>query len=153
MILIATIPPLTMRVTTDPTKPRHVDNGGTVGFTIGNLELFCGGVRIKNKFEHGLAFYFMPYSNWVVSEPEAIIENGNLISFDVIARHEEPVPNQQFQILGFLSEMISRNYNDLTASDTGIDRISPQVDPDSLSILIYSTKLQGARTTTLAIYY
>ena len=135
-IMIATTPPLAMRVITDPTKPRRVDGSGRVGFTIGAIELYCGGAKIEDKFEQSLAFYFMLHSNWVDSDPEAKVQDGDLVYFDFVTKPEEPVPGQQFQILGFLSEMISRNYNDLTASDAGIDRLSPIIDPDSLGILI-----------------
>ena len=134
--MIGTIPPLAMRVITDSTKPRRVDESGRVGFTIGGIELYCGGVKIEDKFEQSLAFYFMLHSNWVDSEPEAKVQDGDLVCFDFVTKPEEPVPDQQFQILGFLSEMISRNYNDLTTSDVGIDRLSPQIDPDALGILI-----------------
>jgi hypothetical protein len=134
--MIATIPPLAMRVVTDPTKPRRVDENGHVEFTIGALELYCGGVRLEDKFEQSLAFCFMLHSEWVVSEPEAKIEDGNLAYCEFVARPEEPVPEQQFQMLGFLSEMISRNYNDLTASSEGVESLSPRVDPDALGILI-----------------
>lgn len=134
--MIATTLPLAMRVITDPTKPRRVDESGRMEFTIGGLELYCGGVRIEDKFEQNLAFYFILHSNWVVSDPEVKVEGGDLICFDFVARPEEPVPDQQFQILGFLSEMISRSYDYLTTSETGIDTLSPEVDPDTLGILI-----------------
>ena len=135
-MMIATTPPLTMRVIADPTKPRRVDDSGYVGFTIGAIELYCSGVRIEDKFDQSLAFYFMLNAEWVVPEPEARVEDGNLVHFDFTAKPEESVPGQRFQMLGFLSEMISRNYNHLTASDTGIERLSPAVDPDALGILI-----------------
>lgn len=135
-IMIATTPPLSMRVITDPTKPRCVDESGRVRFTIGGVEFYCGGTKIDDKFEQNLAFYFMLHSNWVESEPEAKIQDGDLIYFDFVTEPEEPLPGQQFQVLGFLSEMIARNYNDLTASEAGIDRLSPLIDPDSLGILI-----------------
>lgn len=135
-MLIATTPPLTMRVITDPAKPRRIDADGHVRFTIGALELYCGGVRIEDKFEQSLAFYFMLNSEWVVSAPKARIIDGNLVYFDFIAELVEPVVDQQFQMLGFLSEMISRNYNQLTTSDKGIDRLSLSVEPDALGILI-----------------
>lgn len=135
-IMVATIPPLAMRIITDPTKPRRVDESGSVGFTIGGIELYCGGAKIDEKFEQKLALYFMLYSNWIDSESEAKVQDGDLVYFDFITKPEEPVPGQQFQILGFLSEMISRNFNNLTASDAGIDRLSPLTDPDALGILI-----------------
>jgi len=135
-MMIATTPPLAIRIVTDPSKPRRVDKSGHEGFTIGALELYCGGVRIEDKFEQSLAFYLMLHSEWVVSEPDAKIEDGYLIYFDFVARPEVPVPDQRFQVLGFFSEMISRNYNYLTASNTGIDRLSPNIDPDALGIVI-----------------
>jgi hypothetical protein len=107
-----------------------------VGFTIGAIEFYCNGVRITDKFEENLAFYFMLNGRWAVSEPEARIENNDLIYFEFIAAPEEPVPNQQFQMLAYLSEMISQNYDHLTASDIGIESLSPTVEPDALGILI-----------------
>jgi hypothetical protein len=134
---VATTPPLTCRILTDPTKPHRVDASGKVEVTIGKVEFYCGNRRIEDKQEQDLAFYFMLYGNWVEEgEPEAYIENGNLIHFDFVVRHSEPTVGQQFEIMGSLSGMISRRFKDSTAPEATIQRLVPSAEPGSLGILI-----------------
>src|SRR5712691_917989 len=128
---VGTRPPLIFRILTDPTKPRSVDAKGEVHFTIGGVELYCSGVRIESREERNLAYYFMLYSNWTGGEPRAFIENNILIHLDFEVAHPAPVVGQEFEMLGFLSSMISRWFNDLTAPSGSIERITPSTDPGS----------------------
>jgi hypothetical protein len=96
---VATTPPLTCRVLTDPSKPRKMDSSGNVEFTIGGLEFHCGNIRIEDEQERNLASYFMLYGNWVEErEPEARIENGNLIHFDFVVSHPTPTSGQTLAV-------------------------------------------------------
>jgi len=134
---VATTPPLTWRVLTDPTQPRKVDSSGEVVFAIGDFEFYCGNRRIEDEQERNLAFYFMLYGDWEEEgEPEAYIENGNLIHFDFVVSHPAPTGGQQFEILGSLSGMISRRFKDLTAPEATIERLVPSAEPGSLGIVI-----------------
>ena len=133
---VATTPPLVLRVLTDSAKPRSVDSHGEVRFTIGGIELYCGGMRIESREERNLAYYFMLHSNWSGGEPRPCIEANHLIHLDFEVAHPEPVAGQEFQMLGFLSSMISRRFNDLTAPSGQIERLAPSSDPGSLGIVI-----------------
>jgi hypothetical protein len=135
-VMIATTPPLAFRVIADPTKPRLLDASGQVAFTIGSVELYCNGQRIEDKFEQQLAFYFMLNSDWVTDEPRAEVVNNELVYFEYVAKPQELAPDQGFQCLGFLSDMISRHYNELTASEGKVIRLSPATDPGTLGVLI-----------------
>lgn len=135
-INIGTKPPLILKVLTDSSKPRTVQENGQVGFTIGGIELYSAETRIDDEYERNLAFYFMLYGDWPASEPEARIEDGQLISLDFVAAPIESTPGQGFEFIGDLSGMISRRYNDLTTSEGHIDRLSPSNEPSSLGILI-----------------
>src|SRR6266852_3497295 len=115
-LMIGTTPPLVFRVIADSSKPRSVDDSGEVAFTIGKIELYCNGRAIENQLEQRLAFYFMLHSDWGGENPRAEVINGDLVYFDYVAQPSEQTPGQGFEILGCLSDMISRHYNDLTAS-------------------------------------
>jgi hypothetical protein len=58
------------------------------------------------------------------------------IYFDVTGVCDDPNPEQEFLIIGSLSQMISRQFNSLTVGDGEILRLSPQVDPEKLGVLI-----------------
>lgn len=135
-VMVGTTPPLSLLISTDPSKPRSVDSEGHCAFTIGAADLRCNGVRIEEALEQNLAFYFMLNSDWHVGEPEAKLDSGQLLHFEYVAEPQNPVPAQGFQMLGFLSEMISRNYNDVTSEFGEIHQLSPSADPGSLAITI-----------------
>ena len=66
-------------------------------------------------------------------------KDGRIISIDVQYTPEERSnPEQEFEVVGFLSEMISLHYNALTAPEGAIDILSPDQQPDSLGVLIPS---------------
>lgn len=133
---VGTTPPLVLRVLTDPMKPRDLDDQGNVSFTIGGLEFYCGGVRIDSKEEQALAYYFMLYGNWTGGEPRPHVREGSLIHIDFEVKHQAPTQGQGFEMLGSLSAMISRRFNDLTAPEGAIERLVPSSDPGSLGVVI-----------------
>jgi hypothetical protein len=134
--LIATTPPLTLRLVTDPDKPRRVDDQGNGAFTIGRVDLYCDGTLIEDEFEKQLAFYFMLNSDWVTNEPRAEILSDELMHLEFTAAPKSPVPDQGLQMLGYSSDMMSRHYNDLTVVNGQVERLSPNTDPGTLGVLI-----------------
>jgi hypothetical protein len=135
-MMIATTPPLAFRVIADPQKPRTLDESGHVTMTIGAVELYCNGQRIDDHLEQQLAFYFMLHSDWVGGEPRVEIVDNNLVYVEYSAEPRQPNPDQGFQFLGYLSDMISRHYSDLTASEGDVVRLSPATGPGTLGVLI-----------------
>lgn len=135
-VLVGTTPPLTFRVIADPSKPRTIKPGGQCPFTIGGIELYCAGHHLVDPLEQKLAFYFMLNSDWPVVQEAAMVADNEFIHCDFIAAPEEPVPNQSFQLLGSLSDMISRSYNALTVDGENVLSLSPAAEPGSLGIVI-----------------
>jgi hypothetical protein len=133
---IATIPPLVLRVVADPQKPRSIDSSGTVNFTIGGVDMLAGGVKIEDKDEKNLAFYFWLNGLWGGDDPKPFVQLGELIHIDYEVAPHEPVEEQGFQMMGNLSQMISRHFDHLTAPDGEIQRLAPLQDPDSLGVII-----------------
>lgn len=135
-ITIGTIPPLVFRLLTDPGKSRRINANDEVAFTIGRVELACAGERITEKKEQNIAFYLMLFGDWPTNEPKALIEDGELLGIEYVAEPIENNPGQGFEIVGTMSGMISRHYNELTAPSGQIERLAPTVEPGMLGISI-----------------
>lgn len=134
--MIATLPPLKFRVITDPTYPRNVNERGEASFRIGGVELRSRETLITNTQEQNIALFLMLYGNWPSEGGEAQIENGELVSFDIVSQPFEPIPEHDFQILGSLSEMVSRRFNMLTTRDGSVEKLAPISDISALGIEI-----------------
>jgi len=133
---VATTPPLTCRIITDPSKPRKVGPSGETPFTIGSVEFFCAGRQIEQNEERNLAFYFMLFGNWVEPEPQVHIEEEQLIYIDFTTNHPAPVPGREFQFIGTLSSMISRRFTALTAPEGQIQSVLASAEPGALGVVI-----------------
>lgn len=145
--MIGVIPPLAIRFYTDPENPCRVNSDGPSSyFTIARTAICVDGQEIKDEFERRLAIFLLLYGTWSeVSKPVEVIDN-KLIWFDI--RVEPPITEkesaQKFRLIGFLSEMISNHFQQLTAKDGKIQRLNPQKQPGELGILIpvdYSGKI------------
>lgn len=140
-MIIGTLPPLRMRILSDPSKPRAVSKvlpgRSQIEFTIGSVEFYCGDTQIDDAKEKSIAFYLMLYgSKWEEEEPLVDIKGDELIALDFVKRPVGHDHKREFEIVGELSSMISDAYADLTVGDSGIHRLTPPLEPGSLGIFI-----------------
>jgi hypothetical protein len=133
---IGTTPPLILRFIADKTKPHSIDDEGLARFTIGKIEFRCGANVIIDKTEQRFAFYFMLYGDWYTGAPKAIIEDNKLVAIDYIAEPETTTPGQGFEIIGAMSSLISRRYQNLVLTSSSGERISISAEPASLGLMI-----------------
>lgn len=133
--MVGTVPPIKLELITDASQPREVGKDGKTEFVIGDVKLVCGDCEVRDPFERKLAWFLLSYGDWDAGEPEAEIEDGDLTCIRLEA-NKDRAPGQQFATLGFLSQMISSQFNDLTAEEGEIIRLSPSTDPDKLGIII-----------------
>jgi hypothetical protein len=135
--IIGTVPPLGLKVYTDPEQPRSVAADGTATFTIKRVTLCAAGQEIDHPLERRIAWFLMTQGKWSDEQAPAQIENGELISFEMqIAPDDNPNPEEEFVSVGWLSQMVSRQYRDLTASDGKVSLLSPTQEPGALGVLI-----------------
>ena len=134
--MVATVPPLSLRLYADPDKPRSVEEDGQVNFTIGKAALLANGKEITDDFERKLAWFFMLHGKWNEVDQPAEIIDGLLEYTEFRVSPEQYDRTQEFAILGFLSELISSNYNFLTSSKGEIMQLEPKQQPDDLCVLI-----------------
>jgi hypothetical protein len=92
---------------------------------------------IEEDVENNIAWFLMNYGKWPGEQIPAEIVDGALIATGFrIAPEERSNPDQDFEIIGSLSEMVSRQFNDITAPDGAIKLLSPQREPDTLGVVI-----------------
>ena len=133
-VLLATIPPLGIRVTTDPRRPRKLDgNSGTVAFTVGKVSLIAGGNEVVTELDRQIAWFLFRNCNWTQIEEPAVVEEDELVSFEYQLRPEQ-ASGQRFESLGFLSQLISQQFR----ANTKSSRLSPNFDPRNLGVVIPS---------------
>lgn len=132
--MIATTPPLAIRVSADPSKSRKALTEGQFELTIGKVELFCGGRRVDDKLEKSIVNHFMLFGRWPQTTTVEV-QNGDLQWFEFVAEPEELTPGQGFSIVGEASAMISRHFDFRTVSMSGeIQRLQPLVAPNKFGI-------------------
>lgn len=137
--MIGTTPSLTMKFVTDPAKPRRVDASGQAQCTIARVDIYSGDRIVEDSFERELAWFLLSYGKWPGHDLPAEVVDGDLVSMGFRMEPEERVnPDQEFEIIGFLSEMVARQYNDITAPEGAVKLLSPKHDPSDLGVLIPS---------------
>ncbi len=134
--MLATRPPLVIRLCSDPAKPRTIGTGGR--FTIGKVELYCGGKLVTEPFEQQLVVHFMLFGRWTLTFPVEVKDN-QLMWMDCVAEPEGEWEEQGFAMLGDASSMTSAQFDSRTVSMKGtIERLRPLADPSKFGIEIPS---------------
>lgn len=128
--------PLALRFYTDPEKPRKMDQDGQVQFTIQRTAFVAAEQEIVDPFEKKLAWFFLRYGRWEDFAHPAQIVDGELLHFDTQGEREDPNPDQAFLIVGQLSEMITRQFDEKTTEGGQVVRLSPEVGPEQLGVVI-----------------
>jgi len=102
-IMIGTTPPLTFRVNSEPSNERVVGPDGLAHFTIASVDLLCAGKILNRPIERMIAWYLLYYGGWNCTGWDAVVENGELIATELNCSPEEPVKEQNFNLLALLA--------------------------------------------------
>ena len=129
---------LVLRFFTNPTEPRTEGVDGTTPFTISRVEYHTGGRMITDPTEQKLAWFFLQFGHWDELTHPAEIKDGELVSFDFAPTRYGGNPEQEFQLIGSLSTMISLQYNRFTVDDGAVNRLIPNIVPEKLGVRIAS---------------
>ena len=138
-MMIGTKPPLRLRLATDPAQTTPVAADGKVKFTIANVQVFCGEEELSDPIEREIAWIFMNYGDWAVTEPEAIMEGESLTAIEYCW---EPLERQNkgYEIIGTLSQFFTRYYSRLTTDDQEIVQLYAPQRPGWFSPLVDSVQ-------------
>jgi hypothetical protein len=134
-VLIATVPPLVFETIIDPPVP--VQHGvNEVQLRIGGMRILAGGRPVTPKLEQRLALFLMFNGDWHEEENHEVVD-GELRRVRFVFEPQEPLhPEQQFDGVGFLSQMFCRDYVVRTTQDGSITDLHLETEPESLGTLI-----------------
>lgn len=123
--LIGTVPPLSLRLYADPSYPSSIDDNGFVNFKIKRVCMCADNKEIISRNEEHIAWILMLLGNWTNVQTPARIENKQLIYFDIEVHPECFDNNNDFQLLGSVSRIISKEYIRLTTKGNSIKQLMP----------------------------
>jgi hypothetical protein len=131
-------PPLSLRLIPDATAENTVTESGEANFTIGAVELWCGGNQMETDEERKLVWFLLMTAPWDGDQHAELTSDETAVewvSFDVAP--ESPAhPGQDFEIIAPLSRLYSRLYNMLTMGENGVTALTVDADPGQLVRLI-----------------
>jgi len=132
--LLGTIPPLSIKFETETIE--NLNNSFTV--QIKNAYLKANNSRIVDRVESKIASFLLFNCRWDRVEESAEIENGRMTSFELqlFSNEESTDANQDFQMLGYLSEMLTRQYNLMTTDNGKVKAISSVKQPINVEEMI-----------------
>lgn len=132
--IIGTKPPLKFRLEAAHDRRAPINPDGSVMFAPGRIALYSGEDELTDTFEKQIAWAFMLYGDWIVTEPIAIMEGDTLAAFEFHWFPDEdtnaglPVNGQP--MVGIFSRMFSRYYSQNTMDNENVvqSHASPQTD-------------------------
>lgn len=135
--MLGTTPPLALRLLSTADEPRFVGEDGAITFTIGDVQLLAGGEILEDETEKKIAWFLMMYGTWTAESTPTQVVDGELISVDFELRPlERANPDQDFELIGFMSQMLSREYLSMTSDSEGVTCIVPDAQPHDLGVVI-----------------
>lgn len=135
-VSVGTLPPLALRLDADTTKSRQVNDAGEVGFTIGKAALYSGGIEITQPDEMRLAWMLMLHGEWAGYKKTAIVENQHLEAIEFSVTPEIRSNDQEFEIIGSMSQIISNQYLEATSAGKEIKSLAPTKDSSEFGAVI-----------------
>jgi hypothetical protein len=106
-------------------------------FTTRRVELHCGDQRIDDPVEQRIAWFLMMNGNWEASARPAEMDGERLAAITyVVEPLERANPDEDFEFIGRLSDMVSRQFDAATVADGEVINIAPGAEPEAFGIAI-----------------
>ena len=118
-LMIGTKPPLRLRLESDTDTVSPVGPDGMVNFTTGNVRIYSRREELLDPIEKEIAWAFMLYGDWVVSEPIPVLE-GDVLTAVEFRWDPDKHRNDPFLTIGTFSQVFSRYYSEHTMEDEKI---------------------------------
>ena len=134
---IGTTPKIGLRLYSDPDKPYQRQKDEKIKFTIGQAKLFCGEDIVDSQKEQEILWMLINHGDWPIRQEPGEQDDHGIISVSFVGEPVERAnPQEDFEIVGTLSTMISRQFNEITAPSGKVEKLSTSRDPSSLHALI-----------------
>jgi hypothetical protein len=135
---IGTTPPLTLRLSADPSKPNAIDSDGVAPFTVGEVTMLCEDRVLTRQDEREMAWIFMTLREWAEQDVKAIVDDGKLsaIEYAWLPNERANEGAERFEMIGTLSRMFSRYYTQQASGTAGAVQIELEHRPNWFAPLI-----------------
>lgn len=130
--LLGTTPPLSMKLSFQQSEPIDLQEPRSIRTNPSKLELLSKNNVLTDEYEKNLAFFLMQFSNWHNLQIIHSTPSPNIQTIEFIFSVDEPTEEQNFELLGYMSSMISVKYKSLTSPNGTVERFSPPVDISEL---------------------
>lgn len=140
--MLATTPPLVLRLLADPQAPRGFvgkeENGERAArFTIGEVEIHAGGRPLVDQDERRIAMAMIEFGGWPGEETATFDDEESLVSVDLSYSPPDAEPGEQHRLVAPLSSLYSARFNLATLDDGGSpSRLMVPPEPGRMSRLI-----------------
>lgn len=142
--MIATTPPLVLRLRADPEAPQTLgtedpEGRRQVSFTIDEVEVLAAGTILTDDDERRIAHALMLSGPWEVEETANLDQEDTLVSVDFTHRPAEEQLGVPHQSIGRLSSLFSASFNQATLDEEGSpSRLAVDPQPGRMGDLIPS---------------
>ena len=124
--MLGLIPSIGLRLYFDQDRTTEIDADGKSNVVIKAAKLFSGNVEIEDKNAGNLLWHILQYGDWTEFDNPAEIRGNKLVSVDfVVSPLERANPDEEFEIIGALSSVLSRQFGDLTTDENGLVSVTP----------------------------
>jgi Holliday junction resolvase len=129
-------PDLSVELIADREKDPKILDDGQASFIISDVKFYCAGKEILNQLEKNIAFYLVRFGNWIESDAEVIQDGEDFLGARFIYSPEIPNETQEWNVIGDLSSMVSRAYNEHTVYERSVIALDTKFDPEVYSVEI-----------------
>ncbi len=128
-VSIATKPPLRLVLGANMEKPHLISSDGLAEFVIGSARVYSGDVELTDPRERRFAEILFLFGEWKISEPTAIMYEGDIVGVEYRAEPEEP-SDQGFDGVGWASRIFSRYFATRTIDGDQVIQLHGEPVPD-----------------------
>ncbi|MEB7588359.1 hypothetical protein NGC36_24155 [Serratia rubidaea] len=128
--------PIIVEIIQDPNKKKPIINNKSE-FTIGDIKFYCDKREITDDREKNIAFYLIRFGCWDCNRPEVNIESGRFIKsikYEFKPESMGDLESSELEIIGWLSEMVTKCFNEETVYKNNIIALDSKFDPHVFSL-------------------
>ncbi|MDJ0379084.1 hypothetical protein [Cryobacterium sp. PH31-L1] len=127
--------PLRIDVWAELDQPRTIGKDGHAEFTPGKIILSSGAGPVVTTEDKNIIMFFIQYGHWNLRQDVETI-GDQLVRLSMLVEPLQDDVDQDFHIIGWLSQMYSRLFEGRTQNDLGVTALDIAVEPGALVSLI-----------------
>ena len=135
-LMVGTKPPLRLRLEANPDTVNPVGPDGMVNFKTGDVRIYSDQAELLDPIEREIAWAFMLYGDWLVSEPKPVLEEDVLTAIE-FRWDPDPHRSDPFFTIGTFSQVFSRYYSEHTVENEEIVQLYAPPQPSWFAPLLF----------------